>query len=362
MTPRPQGASHPIALGDAPIVLRANQPVDRFYLGGELIAEFRSGRLPAAASPPAAPSPRRQHVPEDWVASTTALFGETSLGLSTLPDGRTLRAHVEDSPTDWLGPHHLAAFGADTMLLVKLLHAGQRLPVHAHPDGEFAARHLGRAHGKVEAWHILVGGEVFLGLRRPVTRTALLDLVDRQDVEALLDLLHRRVVHPGDTVYVPAGTLHAIGAGLLLVELQQPEDLSILCEWRGFDLEGATDGHLGLGFRTALEAVDDTVLDPAAVDDLIRSDPSLGLLPARSAPYFRAERHAVSSPLPLDRGFLVMVVLSGTISLRSGAVRGESADPMDLPAGSTTVVPWAAGPLLVRGAGEILVCRPPLAR
>ncbi len=359
MTSPPRTDAHPVALGHAPIVLGANRPPDRFYRGGELIEEFRAGRLLAAAGVSAS---SLEHVPEDWVASTTCLFGETSLGLSTLPDGRTLRAHVEDSPTDWLGPHHLASFGADTMLLVKLLHAGQRLPVHAHPDGSFAARHLGRAHGKVEAWHILVGGEVFLGLRRPVTRTELLDLVDRQDVEAMLDLLHRRVVHPGDTVYVPAGTLHAIGAGLLLVELQEPEDLSILCEWRDFDLEGSSDGHLGLGFRVALEAVDVTVLTAATVDGIIRSDPAANRLPPRSAPYFRVERHVVSSALPLDRGFSVVVVLSGTISLGFGDDPVESVDPIDTPAGSTAVVPWAAGPLVASGDGEILVCRPPLAR
>ena len=57
-------------------------------------------------------------------------------------------------------------------------------------------------------------------------------------------------------VLVPAGRLHAIGEGVLLLELQEPEDLSILLEWGGFALDGERDGHLGLGFDLALSAVD----------------------------------------------------------------------------------------------------------
>ena len=54
-------------------------------------------------------------------------------------------------------------FGADPRLLVKLLDAGQRLPVHAHPHASFAAVHLGTAHGKAGAWYIVEGGEIYLG-------------------------------------------------------------------------------------------------------------------------------------------------------------------------------------------------------
>jgi mannose-6-phosphate isomerase len=56
--------------------------------------------------------------------------------------------------------------------------------------------------------------------------------------------------------YVPPGVLHAVGEGVFLVELQEPEDLSILLEWRGFELDGERDGHLGLGFDLAPEAVE----------------------------------------------------------------------------------------------------------
>lgn len=163
-----------------------------------------------------------------------------------LPDGRSLPAAIEEQPEAWLGRAHLDRFGVDTRLLVKLLDAGQRLPVHAHPHVSFAAQHLGRAHGKAEAWYIIEGGEVYLGLKQDVTAGDLKSLMMSQDVDALLGMLHRIDVRTGDVVYVPPGVLHAIAESVFVVELQEPEDLSILLEWRGFELDGERDGHLGL--------------------------------------------------------------------------------------------------------------------
>jgi mannose-6-phosphate isomerase len=97
-----------------------------------------------------------------------------------------------------------------TRLLVKLLAAGQRLPVHAHPRVSFAAEHLGKAHGKAEARYIVEGGEVYLGLKQDVAGDDLKSLVISQDVDTRLSMLHRVEVHPSDVVYVPLGVLHAI--------------------------------------------------------------------------------------------------------------------------------------------------------
>jgi mannose-6-phosphate isomerase len=77
--------------------------------------------------------------------------------------------------------------------------------VHAHPDDSFAAQHLGHRHGKAEAWYILEGGTVHLGLRRDVSEMELASLVETQNVEGLLGLLHEVDVAPGDVVWVPPG-------------------------------------------------------------------------------------------------------------------------------------------------------------
>jgi mannose-6-phosphate isomerase len=324
------------------ILLPSNRPPERFYRGGRKITDFRG-------EPPAG-----DREPEDWVASTTALAGEDFLGVTVLPDGRSLTAAIEKEPEAWLGRAHLDRFGADTRLLVKLLDAGQRLPVHAHPHVSFADRHLGRVHGKAEAWYIVEGGEVYLGLRQDVTLEGLKSLVAGQDVDTLLGMLHRVEVRPGDIVYVPPGVLHAIGAGVFLVELQEPEDLSILLEWRDFELDGERDGHLGLGFDLALEAVERRGRAPEEIRELVKAaghGPSV--LPASADPYFVLERVALDGEADLEPGFAVLVILSGAGELQNGP---------RLAAGSTAVVPNAWGRLVLRGRGEVLACRPPLPR
>jgi mannose-6-phosphate isomerase len=118
-----------------PVVLPPNG-VPRFYLGGPAIAELRGTEAAG------------ERVPEDWVGSTTTVFGEDELGLSRLPDGRFLRDAVAEDPVAFFGPEHAERRGADPALLVKLLDAGERLPVHVHPDGAFAREALRSPYGK----------------------------------------------------------------------------------------------------------------------------------------------------------------------------------------------------------------------
>lgn len=324
-----------------PVTLPANQPVGRFYAGGPRIGRFRG-------------TDERVHGPEDWVASTTAVRDSSPLGLSVLPDGRMLAEVIAADPRAWLGDEHLAAYGPDTKLLVKLLDAGQRLPVHAHPSGEFAAEHLGAAHGKAEAWYLLEPGEVFLGLRRAVAADELAALVADQDTAGLLALMHRVRLDAGQTVYVPPGVLHAIGEGILLVEVQEPEDLSILLEWRGFEIDGTVHGHLGLGFGTALGAVELRERSADEIAALIGPRDSASLLPPDAAQYFRLDPLGEGLSR-VEAGFGVLVVTAGGVSLVPG-----DGEPMRLAAGSTTVIPHAAGPLELTVDGSALLARPPL--
>ncbi len=319
--------------------LPSNRPPERFYRGGARITALRG-------DPPAA-----EREPEDWVGSTTTMFGERELGLSRLPDGRLLREAVESDPIGWLGTEHVARWGADVRLLVKLLDAGERLPVHAHPDDAFAALHLGAAHGKAEAWYILEGGTVHLALRDDIEMPELAGLVARQETVALLGLLHEIEVRPGDVVWVPPGEPHAIGEGVLLLELQQPQDLSILLEWEGFAIDGAVSGHLGLGFELALGAVNRAGRTSEGVSALIRRGEGAGaVLPDAAGEYFRLERVVVASEVALEPGFAVTLVADGNL-----VIGGRPA-----PRGSTFVVAAEDGAVAVAGAGTLLVARPPL--
>jgi mannose-6-phosphate isomerase len=338
-----------------PIVLAANQP-RRFYRGGAGIARFRG-------TPQQYPN-----TPEDFIASTTEVFGGGA-GLSTLSDGRVLRDLVNADPLGFLGPEHVAAYGSDVGMLVKMLDTGERLLTHFHPGAEFAARHLGCAHGKNEAWIITevtdapgddTAGFVYLGFAAGVEAVVVADWVARQDTTAILRSLNKIKVRPGDVFFVPAGIPHGIGTGITLVELQEPTDFSIMLEWAGYDFDGAADGHLGLGFDIALQALDRQAWTPermAAIRSY--SDPSstrartASLLPGVAERFFRAERITLDGTAESEPQFAVLVVFGGEgiIETSSGTV--------PLGRGSTVLVPFGAGSVRLRGRLSALRCLPP---
>lgn len=333
-----------------PIRLRPNQPADRPYRGGAGIVALRGeGSLD-------------RHTPEDFVASTTTCHGTDTIGLTVLPDGRTLRDAVQAEPVAWLGAEHVERFGADTGVLVKLLHTGERLFNHVHPDGAFAQRHLDSSRGKTEAWPIADTGDsptgtVWLGWRRDVGQDELADWFERQDVTAQLDALHEITVQAGDSLYVPAGTPHSIGEGITIVEVQEPTDLSIILEYAPFPALSRETALLGLDVNTALAAVPTGAVTSERLAELHRR-PSQGarvsLLPPEADGFFRAERLTVAGSATIEPGFAVLVVLEGTGRLRWGA--GE----LELTRGTTIVTPHGAGALDIEGDVRVIRCAPPL--
>ena len=308
-----------------------------FYAGGERIAALRG-------TPPAG------HSPEEWIGAANTTFDGTR-GLSRLPDGTLVRDAIAADPEAFLGAEHAARFGADPALLVKLLDAGQRLPVHFHPDREFAARSLGSRHGKTEAWLIVEadpGACVWVGFTRSVSLDEVRAWMAAQDSAGMLAAMHELPVRAGDAIFVPAGAPHAIGAGIFMVEVQEPTDLSVLLEWEAFELS-EDEGHLGLGWDRALQALDTSAWDERRVAALrgVGGDGSRSMLPAAADPFFRAER--VRGGDDLDAGFSVLVGLTGAGDLGDEPVRR----------GSTLLVPHAAGPLTLGGDAEAIRCRPP---
>ena len=123
-------------------------------------------------------------------------------------------------------------------------------------------------------------------------------------------------------------------------------------------LDGEAEGHLGLGFPTALGAAELHGWDDEVLSTLIRRAGSDGgLLPPAAAPFFRLEKAVVASETRLAPGFAVLIVIEGDLVLRSDAGRSDTA--VQVTAGSTVVAPYAAGELAVEGNGELLVFRPP---
>jgi mannose-6-phosphate isomerase len=322
-----------------PQLLPPNQ-FHRFYSGG--------ARIDALRGAPAG----EDHRPEDWIGSTATSFGSDTEGLSRFADGTVLREAIRADPEGYLGPDHVERWGADPAILIKLLDAGQRLPVHLHPGRRFAREHLGMRFGKTESWIILEaepGAEVHVGPREPLDPATVRRWVDTQDPDEMLAALQPLPVAAGDAVLVPAGTLHAIGAGILLLELQEPTDLSVLVEWKPFGVDNGPE-HLELGWDTALQAVD---LEPADIAALTAGGDEESVLPAAADPYFRAER--VRGGEELGPSFAVLLVTGG-----EGALRSSDGDELELRRGTTVLVPYGAGATTLSGDVEAIRCLPPI--
>jgi mannose-6-phosphate isomerase len=320
------------------VALSANQP-ETFYRGAGRIAEFRE----------VTGLPDR---PEDWVGSTTSRFGLAPSGLSALPDGRLLVDAIAADPAWWLGAAHRVAYGDNPGFLVKLLDAGQRLPLHVHPDRRFASAHLASPYGKTEAWVIVSAAPdavVHLGFARDVPAEELASWVTGQRTDDMLAATHRVRVRAGDAVLCPAGLPHAIGPGILLVEIQEPTDFSVLLEYEAF---GLPDGHLGLGYDLALSCVDRSGWGNERLAALRGPTGSGRMLPAAAEPFFAADR-LIGPEAELDPAFAVVVVVSGT-----GTLTGEH-DRLPVRRGDTLLVPHAAGPLMLTGDARAVRLRAP---
>lgn len=225
------------------------------------------------------PQPADGPFPEDWVASTTRA---TNAGREHLTEGpaRVTVGGVEhdfarllaSDPEYFLGPAHVARFGPQPQVLIKLLDPATRLHFQVHPTTAFARTRLGAPSGKTEAYHVLaVRPEVtdpcvYLGFRQPPDRATLRRLIAEQDIAGLEACFNRVPVRPGDTLLVPGGVPHALGGGLFLVEIQEPSDLVVRFEFaRAGHVLPESARFMGRDLDFCLDVFDPTPWSPARV-------------------------------------------------------------------------------------------------
>jgi mannose-6-phosphate isomerase len=167
----------------------------------------------------------------------------------------------------------------------------------------------------------------------------------------MLTALNRVPVRPGDALFVPGGLPHAIGEGILMVELQEPSDLWIWLEWEGFAVDGRRDGHLGLGFDAALEAVDRSCWDSGRLRALgvgaggEQATPGVRELLPAAGEYFQAqwiEPGEGGAHLPAELS--IVVLLDG-----AGQLADATGEAMEVRRGDALLVPYAAGETRLSG-------------
>lgn len=179
--------------------------------------------------------------------------------------GATLDAIVALDPAAHLGSiaSPVAEVGGRFPLLVKLIDAASNLSIQVHPNDQQAAP-LGRL-GKTEAWHVLhadPGANLYLGIRPGVSLEEFRTAATRLDGSSA-DLMRTMPARPGTTVLIPAGTIHALGAGVMVYEVQQPSDVTYrLDDWGRLDASGnPRETHLDAGFGVArAEAIPEPIV------------------------------------------------------------------------------------------------------
>ena len=156
-----------------------------------------------------------------------------------LADDWDLRKLCERFSVEVLGKKLAEKYRAKFPLLLKFIDANEDLSVQVHPGDEYAGIHENGELGKTEAWYIIEaqpGSRLIRGLRSGTTRDEFRSLLDAGRLE---ECLHGVVVKPGDVVYLPAGTVHAIGKGIVLAEIQQNSDTTYrVYDWNRLGLDG----------------------------------------------------------------------------------------------------------------------------
>lgn len=202
-----------------------NDIIKTVIWGGERIAPFKEIKTSL------------HHIGESWeLSGVPGMESEVAEG----PDaGLTLTQLLEEYGAALLGERNYRRFGNRFPLLIKFIDAQADLSVQVHPD-DALAHERGQSNGKTEMWYVVKadkGARLANGFNRPVDPSEYEGLVESGRIEDVLNFVD---IHPGDAFFIPAGRVHAIGAGAFVAEIQQTSD----CTYRIYDYHRKDkDGH-----------------------------------------------------------------------------------------------------------------------
>jgi mannose-6-phosphate isomerase len=291
--------------------------------------------------------PPGRPIGESWEISDRP--GDASVIANGPLAGKTLRWLMENHRADLLGAAQPAAAGRFP-LLCKILDAREKLSLQVHPPAGKAAELKGEP--KTEMWFIAdagPGAELFVGLRRGVTRQAFEQKVKTGEVA---DCFHRVPVRAGDAMFLPSGRVHAIGAGLVIFEIQQNSDTTYrVFDWNRVGLDGKPRE---LHVPQSLASIDFNDFEPQPVQSRIARD---GLIPKRplvNDPLFRVESWELASGAGgrlKPKTLQIVAVTKGQIEIQNGPTA------MTLSAGQFGLIPASLAQTEVQAKSEAALLR-----
>jgi mannose-6-phosphate isomerase len=341
----------------------------RTYSGGLLLDRFRHN-----------PSATDSSTPEEWVMSTVTARGDNrppQEGLSRIVthNGEQLFLSnlIQSAPEAFLGKNR-----AEMGVLIKLLDASERLTIQVHPDKTFAREELHSGYGKTEGWYILsareIDGEdgyVLIGFKEGVTRRKWAELFHSQNIEGMLNALHKIPVKEGDVFIVHGGVPHAIGGGCFMVEIQEPTDYTMRVEKttpRGLPV-GDFLIHQGIGeekmldcFRYETASLPETLTkwkaEPLLLADTAQAQ-VYSLLDSRYTDCFTLEKISMQSTsytLKAKDSFYILICING-----DGLIQTNAGGSTPIRQGESFFLPAGIGDITLQTDTDLqlLVCLPP---
>jgi mannose-6-phosphate isomerase len=288
------------------------------------------------------PSASGTPIGEAWIA-----FGESVVSAGTM-QGKTLDQLLPANGTELLGEH--AHTRAGFPLLIKLLDCADWLSVQVHPNDAQAKTMVGPGErGKTEAWYMLQAtpdAEILAGVKAGTTPAQLAQAIRNGTV---LEVAERHSVKAGDTVLIPANTLHALGPGLLLYEVQQSSDTT----YRVYDWDRPASNGRALHLEESV-----AITDPALHGDLRPASQTHGQGELTASEYFVLEGVKLAGTDEIYRanthgqGFQIVTVTVGEAELSSGS------ETLRLATFQTALVTAAAGVYTLKaldGAASVLL-------
>ena len=281
--------------------------------GGEQIAAFKNIVID------------RKNVGESWEISDYP--GCESVAASGSDKGLKLAELIKKYKGQLVGEQVYAKFGNHFPLLVKFIDSRQNLSVQVHPNDELAMKRH-NCPGKSEMWYVIKaepGARIYTGLCKEITPERYEQMVTTETVDGyspIMDVVATYESHQGDIYYLPAGRLHAIGAGNFVAEIQQTSDIT----YRVYDYgrRDANGNTRELHIEQAKDAIDYHVYPE------YRStyDSTLLDAPLVHCPYFKVNRVVVHDAMQIDYGvdsFVIVVCLAGDAKVNGVEVhQGES--------------------------------------
>ena len=246
-----------------PVFFERNR-VGRVYTGGKLFHGFFGD------------APVDNFEPEEWVASNVKAANKICKGekegVSKVKDSEVYFDDLLNQyPEEMLG-------GKPFRILVKLLDSAVRLPAQAHPDKPFSRKYFNSEYGKTESWIILdtrPGAKIYFGFKDGMTKEKFSELIDlsETDKDAMERVMEYYEPKIGDVFLVPAKTVHAIGAGCLLLEVQEPTDFTIQPEhWCDEYKLNDKEMYINLPKEDAIECFEFTKAPEAKIESELISE------------------------------------------------------------------------------------------